>query len=542
MAKPPLSAARAELLRRRLAQQRAESAADGPLTYSQERFWFLDQLQPGSAENHITVLVRLRGALATDALERALVELGRRHAALRACFPAQQGRARLVVRDGLQLVLERRRLAARAGAEEPGLEALCRELHARPFDLETGPLWRATLVRLARQDHALVFTMHHIVTDGWSMGVLSKDFAGLYRAFRRGEPLPPVPEAGRPERLFDLARDERRRLQGEHLAQLVEHWRARLAGAPAGVELPLDRTPPELFEPLGATRHQHLDAGTSAQLAATARELGATPYQLLLALFGAHLARLSGAANTGDLVLGSSYAGRDRPGTQGLVSALVNTLALRLQPDLTGNLGSLVEACREVLREATQHAELPFEKLVQELAPARDPRSTPLFNVFFDLVVAHEMPDWDGLEASEQRPDLGAAPFDLALAVDLGGERYRLAWQYRTSLFDGTTIDALHASFSTFINAVLEDPSAPLLAAPLVEPALAARLALPTASPGKGGGFEPVGATFATAARRHGARTALVDDGQRWTYAGLERATAGLACALHARLGGPGPG
>lgn len=520
MAEKPLSAARQELLRRRLALQRAEAhraLGPAPLSFAQERFWFLDQLEPGSSEYHITVLARLRGPLRRDALRHALGQLAARHTALRTTFPAPNGVPEVRVDEPGPAPLEERSLR---GAGE--LETLAREAHRRPFELHQGPLWRAVLVELGPNEFALILTLHHIITDGWSLGILFRDLAALYNGST---------PAGTPTPFGYLARAERQRLTGPHLEALVAHWRQVLDGAPSAIELPLDRPLPPLASHAGATRRYPLSTKTTAAIQRLCGEWNTTPYQLLLALFAGFLGRIG---RTRDLVLGTSYAGRDRPGSTTAVGVFVNTLPLRLALPRGGSLTELWSGARGVLRAAVEHSELPFEKLVQELAPARDPRRTPLFNVFFDLKVHHDVPHWEGLDVTEESLELGEAPFDLALSVDARGANFHAALQFKTALFDGATIDTLWRAFERFAAGATESPTRALDELPLVE-AQQLRAQLAPAVPAVP--FEAVHHTISSTAARTPEAAAVQSEAGVWTHAQLDQRASQLGRALQQWLG-----
>src|SRR5436305_5868975 len=366
---------------------RSGADADGlPLSFTQERLWFLDQLAPESAAHNIPCPLRLTGPLDPAALEHALGEVVRRHEALRTTFPSVDGRPVQRIAPPAPFHLPEIDLCALPpAAREAAAARLAGEEARRPFDVGGGgeeSLLRVCLLRLgepgARDDHLLLLTLHHLVADGWSLGVLAREIAALYRARREGapSPLPPLPV-----QYADFAAWQRRRLAGPALAELLAWWRARLAGLPV-LELPTDRPRPALETHRGDRRRFALPPALTAALAAVGRSRGATLFMTLLAAFSALLARYSAQE---DLAVGSPVAGRTRAEVEGLIGVFINTLVLR--QDLAGDpaFGALVERVRDTALGAYAHQEMPFEKLVEELRPERRLGHSPLFQVLFIL-------------------------------------------------------------------------------------------------------------------------------------------------------------
>lgn len=524
MAKDALSPERQELLARLLEKRRAEARTT--LSFAQERFWFLEQLQPGTAEYHITVVARARGKLRLDALRFALQRVALAHPALRTRFPAPDGKPRVELLPAAPHALDVRP----AQAPQPNAIAdLARAVHRLPFDLAAAPPWRVVVQALGPDEHALVFTFHHIITDGWSMGLFARDLARAYDAALDGaEAVLDAPTVTYQQ----LAHAERTELVGDKLAGLLDAWRAQLDGAPSTLELPTDRPLPPIADSAGATRRHTLAADTTAALVAFAARAHTTPYQLLLSLVGAFLARVG---RTDDLVVGTSYAGRDRLGSTQVFGAFVNTLPVRLRPQPDAPLESILAHTQAALRTAIEAGRLPFEKLVSELAPDRDPRRTPLFNVFFELVVAHPIPAWRGVELTEVPVDLGTTPFDLTLAVDTRGARFPVLMQYRTALFDAATIDGLWSLFERFVDAWLRAPDVALDAVPWLAPATLQR----SAALGRG----PAGAAFVSNVERFAQQARATPDAsaiqaatRTLTHGELLRAAAALAEQVGAAL------
>lgn len=534
MTDAPLSPERQELLRRMRAKRRAAEAAR--LSFAQERFWFLEQLQPGTAEYHITVATRARGKLRFDALRAALAALTDLHPGLRTRFPADNGTPRVEVLATHPAPLDVRADAPHDTPPALALEALTRAVHRAPFDLAAAPPWRIVVQRLGPDDHGIVFAFHHIIADGWSLARLARELTAAYEQAVRGEPIAlPRPQTTYQELAVLERKELEGRAQGERAAALVEGWRARLAGAPSETPLPTDRPLPPIADSAGATRRFALDAQTSARIQSAASHASATPYQVLLTLVGAFLARL---ADADDVVVGTSYAGRDRVGSTEVFGAFVNTLPVRLQLERKANFAGALEVTRAALRDAIAAGRLPFEKLVRELAPERDPRRTPLFNVFFDLVVPPTVPPWPDVDVQDFPVDLGTTAFDLSLAIDPRGERFEVLWQYRTALFDARTIDRLGELFERFVREWL---AAPELAAHAVAWLAPGELdALERAATGtrvEGAPVPNVSRYLAVADTAPGA-PAIEDGPRHLTHGEVAHAARVLAARLERTLGG----
>ncbi|HEX2094370.1 MAG TPA: amino acid adenylation domain-containing protein, partial [Longimicrobiaceae bacterium] len=436
-----------------------------PLSFAQQRLWFIDRLQPGSAAYNIPAALRLTGWLDVAALERSLTEVVRRHEALRTVFAADGEEPVQVVRDAAPAVVpvaELRHLTREA--REAELRHLAVEEALRPFDLAAGPLLRTTLVRLGEEEWALLFTLHHIVSDGWSMGVLVREISELYAARTEGRE-PALPEL--PVQYADYAAWQRAWLSGGVLEAQLAYWRERLGGAPPLLELPTDRSRPLVQGDRAASLPFRLDADASRALRALARREGATLFMTLLAGWQLLLGRYAGVE---DVSVGTPIAGRTRLETEGLIGFFVNTLVLR--SDLSGDpsFGGLLARVREATLGAYAHQDLPFEKLVEELAPERSLAHAPLFQVLFSLQGATEE-DTLRLGALHSEPLAVAAPpakFDLDLALTDGGDQLRGELSFRTDLFDAATTERMLAHFGALLEGVAVDPERPLSRVPML--------------------------------------------------------------------------
>src|SRR3954469_13040828 len=429
------------------------SDAPAPLSFAQERLWFLDRLEPGSAAYNIPAALRLTGALDERALERALGEIVRRHEALRTVFTEVDGAPVQVIAPfgGFALPVE-----DLSGLSEADREAAVRgragEEARRAFDLSAGPLFRTALLRLGEEEHVLLLTMHHIVSDGWSMGVLNRELSALYVAYREGRESP-LPEL--PVQYADYAVWQREQLEGETLERQLAYWRERLAGAPELLELPTDHSRPAVQTHRGAAVPVELSRDLLERLQALGRSEGATLYMTLLGAFQVLLSKYSGSE---DIVVGSPIAGRTRREVEELIGFFVNTLVLRT--DLSGD-----PSFREVLRRgregtpgAFEHQELPFERLVEELQPERSLSHSPLFQVMFALQNAggggSALP---GLSVSGAEAELASAKFDLSLAFGSDSRGLRAVLGYRTDLFEAGTIQRMLGHLARVLEQVAAD-------------------------------------------------------------------------------------
>ena len=390
--RPELSAAKRALIEARLRGQLRSSGIvpradrDGaPLSFAQERLWFIDRLEPGSAVYNIPVAWRLDGALDEAALERALGEIVRRHEALRTTFREVDGSPVQVIAPfgGFTLPVED---LSGLGEADREVEARRRatEEAMRPFDLAAGPLFRAALLRLGEESHVLLLSMHHIVSDGWSMGVLFRELSALYAAYREGRESP-LPELA--VQYADYAVWQREHLRGERLERQLSYWRERLAGAPELLELPTDHPRPAVQTYRGASERIELPGELLERLRALGRSEGATLYMVVLSAFQVLLSKYSGSE---DIVVGSPIAGRTRDEVAGLIGFFVNTLVLRTDLGGDPSFREVLRRVREVTLGAYEHQELPFEKLVAELQPERSLSHSPLFQVSFSLDDAEE--------------------------------------------------------------------------------------------------------------------------------------------------------
>ncbi len=520
-----------------------------PLSFAQERLWFLDRLDPGSAVYDIPAAFRLHGELDLPAMAASLDEIVRRHASLRTTFRAVAGRPVQVVEPAgtSSLPLPVADLGALPSAAlERELRRLAVAEATRPFDLERGPLLRATLVRLAPAEHAALFNMHHIVSDGWSMGVLVQELGALYTAAVRRLPSP-LPEPA--IQYVDFALWQRARLSEEALAAELAYWRQALAGLPV-LDLPTDRPRPPVLTTHGATSPLVLPAPLANDLLRLGRAEGATPFIVLLAGFAALLQRWSGQD---DVAIGTPVANRTRAELEGLIGFFVNTLVLRAtapEGPTSGAAGfrGLLARIRHSVLGAFAHQEVPFERVVEELQPRRDPSRSPLFQVLFTLQNASsESLELPGLALSPLAADAAQAKFDLMLSLAetpvapgaAAGTTGPLVggWTFNRDLFDGTTVERMSRHLHRLLAAVVADlprsADRPLAELPLLDDAEREQLLVTwnrtaVAYPDQA----TVPELFAEIAAGASDRIALVGGDEHLTYAGLEARAAVLARRL----------
>ena len=398
-----------------------------PMSFAQRRLWFLDQFEPDSALYNVARVWRVRGELDVEALRTASATVVARHESLRTRFGVEGGEPVQIVSASAEVGL------AVEPCEPHQIEGRVSALAGVPFDLRRGPLLRVVLLRLSPLDHVLVLAIHHIVSDGWSMGIVAQELSLAYAAHRQG--LMPAMNP-LPIQYPDYSQWQRARLTGSHLERLLDYWRRQLTTLPQ-LDLPTDRTRPPMQSFRGAQEDVDLSADLTGRLKAVARENRVTLYMVLLAAFGVLLARYSGQE---DIVLGSPIAGRNRQDLEGLIGFFVNTLVLRL--DLSGNptFSALLARVRDSALDAYEHQELPFERLVEELAPARDLSRNPIVQVLFSLQnVPRKELELGGLAIEPLRTTSDAAKFDLVLLLTEADGRLRGTLSYATDLFDPAT-------------------------------------------------------------------------------------------------------
>ncbi len=447
---------------------KAEGEGPAPLSFAQQRLWFIEQLLPGSVEYNIARAVRLSGPLRMAVLERCLNEVIRRHAALRTRFELREGRPVQVAAPHVFRPLPLVDLQGLpAASRQPEVMRLARRAAHRPFDLARGPLIRITLLRLGPQEHVAVSTMHHIVGDGWSTGLLFREIGALYLAFDEGRPSP-LPELA--IQYADFARWQRRYMTGEVLQQQLGYWRRQMQGAPPLLELPTDRTAPPVRSSWGGRHPLLLPRRLADPLKALGQaEGGATLFMVLLAAFNALLYRYTGQT---DIVAGFLIANRNRTEIEPLIGFFVNTLLLRCRLGGDMSYRRLLGQVRRTTLEAYAHQDLPFERLVQELRPQRRLYETPLFQVTF---VLQNVPQPDTQVSSFRMsllpPINQAVEFNLSCDMKEMPEGVRTSWKFRRDIFDAATVARMAGHYLNLVREILQDPDRQIGRLALLNPA-----------------------------------------------------------------------
>ncbi|HSP79793.1 MAG TPA: amino acid adenylation domain-containing protein, partial [Myxococcaceae bacterium] len=434
-----------------------------PLSFAQQRLWFLSQLAPGGFSYNVPFFARLKGRLEVAALERSLREIVQRHEALRTTFVTVDGQPVQRIASELDLSLPVEGLeSVPEEVRERALRQRAEEEARYPFVLEEGPLVRARLLRVKADEHVLLLTLHHIVCDGWSMGVLVRELNALYTALSRGEE-PRLPAI--PVQYADFTQWQREWLQGEVLEAQLSWWKHQLAGAPLVLELPTDRPRPLVQTFRGAFLPVRLPLRLSGPLRALCRQEGVTPFMLLLAAYHVLLSRYSGQT---DLVVGSPIAGRNRHEVEELIGFFVNTLALRVDASGETSFREMLRRVREACLGAYAHQELPFDKLVDALQPERDLARSPLFQVMFALQDAPPALELPGVLQEALEIDPGMAKFDLTLFVRETADGLMSFWEYNTDLFDEATVARMAAHYVRLLEGAVENPERQVSTLPLL--------------------------------------------------------------------------
>ncbi|MFF7627627.1 amino acid adenylation domain-containing protein [Streptomyces cyaneofuscatus] len=542
---------RARLLRQRLRGAAAPAPSDGipraprggplPLSSAQQRLWVLDRLSPGSTTYLMTAALRLRGPLAPEALRGALDALVARHEVLRTRYQVVDGDPVQIVDAPAPVNLAEEDLARLAPADRARRLAVLGTSGRRPVDLAEGPVLRAVLARCSAEQHVLFLTVHHIAADGLSEELMVRELMAHYRRSIAGEE---HPEPAAPTLQYaDFAVWQRARLTEEKLREGLTHWRGRLAGL-TPLELPTDRPRPAVRDESGAVAPFTVPADVAGRLSRLARERGATPFMAALAAFQVLLGRYSGST---DIAVGTPVSGRDRTETQNMLGLFLNTLVLRT--DLSGapGFGEVLDRVREGSLDDYGHQEVPFERLVDALAPERDPSRTPLFGAMFL---------WEGADGESPEANAGGAEtlvverlavgettakFDLTLGVteqpdgSLSG-----GLNYATALFDAATAARMADHFVRLLTAAVAEPDVPVAELELMSPAELEQVvhrwndtAVPFPTGTLHGLFEAQAAATPDA-------VAVADEDGTLGYAELDRRAEAVADALRARGAGPG--
>ncbi|MCA1703776.1 MAG: condensation domain-containing protein, partial [Actinobacteria bacterium] len=451
-----------ELLRHRLSGQSeqdiippAERTGPLPLSFSQQRLWFLNEFQPGDSAYNSALALRLVGPLDVLALTGALQALLARHESLRTTFDEVDGKGVQVVHSPHALPLPLVDLAGSSGPGPNGLDRLLSEERSRPFDLRRGPLFRALLVRLSDCEHVLLLTAHHIITDGWSMRVLVEEFGPLYDVALRGEDAVPPP----PLQYGDFAVWQRHRLSDSALEGQFDYWKRQLAGT-SPLELPTDRPRPAFRTSAGAEHKFVVPPQVAARLGDLAHAVDTTLFTTLMAACQVLFARWSGQD---DVALGTVVSGRNRPELERVVGFFVNTLVLRARVDESRTFSEFLGTVNDTTLDAFAHDDVPFERLVETVHPERDVSRNPLFDVMVVLNDAkQELPEFAGLLVDDVDVSGWSTIFDIVVSFEENEGALAGQVGYNTDLFDAATIERMVGHLQALLARITEDPNQPL--------------------------------------------------------------------------------
>ncbi len=472
-----LSARKADILAYlKRAQVSTKSGEDGidrvprdgvlPLSFGQQRLWFLDRFEGPAATYNMPLAVQLNGTLNVAALEQALVEITRRHEVLRTNFTMVSEQPATRIREAAECPLVIESLVDRTDAHEEGeiVQRRVEEAARRCFDLAEDHLLHATLVRLGDTSHLFLVTMHHIVSDGWSLGVLIRELTTLYAAFHQGLPSP-LPEL--PIQYVDYAHWQRERLRGEMLQTQLDYWRTQLADAPEVLNLPTDRPRPPIQTHRGRSLGCVIDTQLTADLRELSRTAGTTLFMTLLSGFAILLSRY---CDEEDMVIGTAVANRNHPDIESLIGLFINTLVLRVNLFGDPSVEDVLMRVRQTCLQAYAHQEIPFEQLVEELKPTRNLSHSPLFQVTFDLqhtpMAEVEMP---GLSLSSVEQDAVASKFDLSFSMEETGSELSAVLLYNPDLFDDASIARMLSHYRMLLAGMVADPRQVCSRLPLLE-------------------------------------------------------------------------
>lgn len=453
-----MSVAEKRALLARLLEREGERPAMAPLSFPQERLWFLDQLDPGTATYNIPATIPVAGRFDPDSLERALQEIVRRHESLRTTFSRRGDEPVQVIWPDRTVPLAVHDLRSWSpGRRRQEVDRIAVEEAFTPFDLGRGPLLRAVALRLAAEESLLLVTTHHIVSDGWSMNVFEQELAILYAAFAEGRPSPLPPLA---VQYRDFAHRQREELQGEALEAHLQYWREQLAGAPALLAMPTDRRRPPTPSALGYVQPFSVPADVAARLLQLTKEEGATAFMTLLAAFKVFLSHHTGQT---DLVVGAPVANRNRPDLEPLIGFFVNSLILRTDASGSPTFREFLRRVREVALGGYAHQELPFEKIVEDLQPERDLSRNPVFQVVFAYQTMGPSAEGDLAVPDDLPPSsTRSSKFDITLGMGEVGGGIGGALECSADLFEAETVSRLAKRFLALLAAVAEDPDRPI--------------------------------------------------------------------------------
>jgi len=512
-----------------------------PLSFAQERLWFLDRLEPGNPTYNISTVYQLTGPLNIKALEQGINEVVRRHESLRTTFALHDEQPVQTIAPTLTVPLLVTDLHDLSGAEqEVQIQRLIAAEERFSFDLAEGPLLRTSLLRLGREKHVFSLVIHHIISDGWSISLFEKELSTLYLALDSPsgldqETLSSLPEL--PVQYADYAIWQRQWLQGKNLERQLAYWRAQLKGVPAAMELPTDRPRPPHLTHRGAQHSVILPQDLRESLKSLSSRAGATLFMALLTAFKILLHRYTGQD---DIIVGVPIANRNRIEIEDLMGFFLNSLTLRTDCTSDPSFRELLGRVRQVALEAYTHQDIPFEKLLEELRPVRDMSRTPLFQVFFNMLsLEEERIELPGLHIERVVRTNPDSKFDLTLYVREDAEGLALQLVYSTDLFNQKRMVEMLAQYCHLLRQIVENPDQKIKAYSLVTETAEPYLPDPR-QPLRADWHEAVHTQFSRQAARTPQHLAVIDPQDHWTYAELDRRSNQLANFLSANGIQPG--
>lgn len=431
-----------------------------PLSYAQERLWLLEHIEAMGSAYNISGALRFSGPFDDQAFERSVTEIVRRHEPLRSRIEADDDSIQQFIDPPGRFALERLDLSdLPSDIRSDEAARVVYDIAQKSFDLAAGSLFRVTLLRLAPEEHVATVVMHHIVSDGWSLGILVRELGALYTAFTQGKPSP-LPEL--PVQYADYVLWQRNWLQGEALEQQVKYWKARLSGMPTSLSLPLDRPRPPVQSFRGAKLHFVLPSSLTEPLVTLAHAENATLFMLLLAGFQYVLSRWS---DQDDIVLGTPVAGRTSRHTEGLIGLFVNILVLRTDVSGSPSLRQLLARAKETTLQAQSHQDLPFERLVEEINPPRDLSRPPVFQVMINSIPSDDRPETlqlPGVDVESFSAGEVSARFEMMLRIREDADSVTCFLEYATDLFDAATMERFCAHLRGVLEQAVSAPDRPL--------------------------------------------------------------------------------
>ena len=505
-------------------------------SFAQQRLWFLDQLEPGTAAYNLPRAFRILGPLDNDILKRSMQAVVQRHASLRTVFESVYGEARQVVLSDVVVEIPVFDLSdvPELDREAEALRIVAAE-GKKAFDLKEGPLLRCVLVRLQQDDHILLLLMHHIITDGWSIAILFREITACYAAFVKGDA---TTFSELPIQYADYAQWQREYMNADVLANKIQHWKDKLAGAQSVLELPLDYARPTGMGWHGATEEASFDASTLAQMKAVAQAENATLFMLALAAFQALLWRYT---NQESVLVGTPVAARNEVEFENMIGLFVNTLVFRADFQRNITFRELVRQVRSYALDAYTHQDVPFEKLVEALVPQRSLDTHPLFQVMFTFQnIPKQVFQIPGLTIKEIAFEAGIAKFDLSVEVWDDGE-FHCQFEYRSDLFEQASMRRMLVHFENLLNAALQNPDARIAELPMMSAEERQQLLVEwNRTSAEYPRDLTIPQAFENQTQRTPDATALLFEGRSWTYREINENANRLACTLAKRGIGQG--